>query len=66
MYAFGEVVEVIPAYGNARPCRKVKARFAMRAHHEACTEDTPQKAQARCKISALPQKRGDSEYVCAH
>lgn len=37
MYAFGDVVGVVPTYGNAaRPYRKVKVRLAMREHHEAC------------------------------
>ena len=39
MYAFGDVVDDIPAYGYARPCRRVKVRFAIREHHEACTNE---------------------------
>jgi len=35
MYAFGDVVDVIPTYGNARPCHRVKVRSVIREHHEA-------------------------------
>jgi hypothetical protein len=41
MYAFGDVVGIVPTYGNAaRPYRKVKVRLAMREHHEACMNTT--------------------------
>ena len=69
MYAFGDVVEVIPAYGIARPCRKVNARFAMRAHHEACTEDTPRRHKHvvnKCLASEPRKKGGDIQNTYTH
>ena len=45
MYAFGEVVDVIPTYGNASPWRSVKVRLAIREHHEACKNEKKKKGR---------------------
>lgn len=52
MYAFGEVVDVIPTYGNASPWRSVKVRLAIREHHEACKNEKKKKRKTSPATSA--------------
>jgi hypothetical protein len=69
MYAFGDRVDDddddIPAYGYARPWRRVKVRLAMREHHEACKDRQPTSAMVSarvCQNSRLEKrKRGWGE-----
>jgi hypothetical protein len=60
MYALGDVVDVIPAYGYASPCRRVKVRLAIREHHEACTNEKKHKRQEPRNLGGVV---GDSGTV---